>query len=344
MLRLAAADGARLRLRLRPDRRAFAESAESAIDPAERRCQGWAMTRFALFALLLVTLARPVPASAGTEIISFEFGELSREMILTVPDGLSGPAPLVLALHGLLEDASSMRQRVTRNRLDAMAERYGFVVAYPSGWGRVWNLGEGPGAARLLPRRDDLAFLDRTIAETRARHPIDPDQIFVVGYSMGGMMGFSLACKRPGLVRAIAIVASALPEMFADDCRAHPPEGVLVINGTDDAVVPFAGGPVISGPQARMQLMGFEQALDFFTRVNGCTGAPATKTWDQKSDRTSVSRKGWYRCRRGAVEGYRVEGGGHRWPSGGPILPVTGITTYEIEGSAAVWGFFSRFR
>lgn len=302
------------------------------------------MIRLPLFAIFLLALIRPLPTTAGTEILNFEFGGLDREIILTVPEGLDGRVPLVLALHGVLEDAESMRERVTRHRLDAMAEKYGFVVAYPSGWGRVWNLDEGVGAERLLPRRDDLAFLEHTIAVARSRAQIDPNRIFVAGYSMGGMMGLSLACKRPGLVRAIAIVASALPEMFVDDCRAHPPEGVLVIHGTDDRVLPVEGGPIISGPLALMQLLGFQRTLNLFAAVKGCSGAPETRIWDAKSDSTSVSRQGWYDCAQGAVEGYRVEGGGHRWPSGGPILPVTGATTYEIEGSAAVWGFFSRFR
>jgi polyhydroxybutyrate depolymerase len=305
------------------------------------------MARFPLLlAVVLAGLAAALPPSAraGTEHVTFEMDGLEREILFTVPDGLSGPVPLMLALHGVLEDATSMRKRVTRGRLDALADRYGFVVAYPSAWGRVWNLGEGLGADRLVPKRDDLAFLRRAIAEAGKRATIDPDRVFVAGYSMGGMVGLSLACKTPGLVRAVAVVASALPEMLRDDCRAHPPEGVLVINGTADDVVPFAGGPVISGPLARMQLMGWERALSFFTRVNGCTGAAQEKTWDEKSDRTVVTRRGWYNCRRGAVEGYRVEGGGHRWPAGGPILPVTGATTYEIDGAAAVWGFFSRFR
>lgn len=302
-----------------------------------------AMIRLLPLALLLALLTG-APALAGTRSIQFEMDGLDREILLTIPQNLSGPAPLVVALHGLLETAESMRERVSRFRLDALAERYGFVVVYPSAWGRVWDLGEGLGAERLIPQRDDLAFLRRSIEEAKARAQIDPDQVFVTGYSMGGMVGLSLACKTPGLVRAIAIVASALPEMFLDDCRAHPPEGVLVINGTADDVVPFDGGPVISGPLARMQLESWDEALAFFARVNGCAGAPAEKLWDEKTDQTSVLRRGWYDCRRGAVEGYRVDGGGHRWPSGGPILPVTGRTTHEIDGASAVWGFFSRFR
>lgn len=302
------------------------------------------MARVRLFALVAFVIAAAFPVRAETTRHSVVMDGLEREFYLTIPDNLKRPAPLVVALHGLLENGESMRLRVTRGRMDVFAERYGFVVVYPSAWGLVWNLGEGVEARQIRPMRDDLTFLEHTIAEARARAPIDRDRIFVAGYSMGGMVGLSLACKRPGLVRAIAIVASGLPEMFKDDCQAHSPEGVLIINGNDDAVIPFDGGPVISGLIPQLRMVPYRDTVNFFRRSHGCTGPAQVKSWDAKDDRTEVTREAWYNCRRGAVEGYSVDGGGHRWPSGGPILPVTGRTTREIEGVAAVWGFFSRFK
>ena len=295
-----------------------------------------------VFLTALVLLAAPLPAE--TRRITFEQDGLGREYLLTIPDGLTEPVPLVLALHGLLETADSMRLRVTRKSLDEIAQRYGFIVAYPSSWGRVWNLGEGDGAARLIPERDDIAFLERVIGDVQSRARIDPDRIFATGYSMGGMMTLSLACKRPGLLRAIAVSSANLPAMFVDDCRRAPPGGVLIMHGTADDVVPFGPGLVISGPLARMQLVGFDRTLAFFSAAKRCQGPPQTRSWDAKNDSTVVKRWGWYACQGGAVEGYRIEGGGHRWPNGGPLLPVTGSTKQESDGSAAVRGFFSRLQ
>ncbi|HHS94044.1 MAG TPA: poly(3-hydroxybutyrate) depolymerase-like protein, partial [Rhodobacterales bacterium] len=115
------------------------------------------LLRFTLLIVAAVSLA--APALADTTQVTFEQDGLNRTFLLTVPDGLDGPAPLVLALHGVLETDESMHERVTRTRLDVLAERFGFVVAYPSAWGRVWNLSEGEGARQLLPKRADIAFL-----------------------------------------------------------------------------------------------------------------------------------------------------------------------------------------
>lgn len=301
--------------------------------------------RYAFVTSVFFMLLAAGAAQSDTREIEFTQDGLTRSYLITVPDGLTGPAPLVLALHGLLEQSQSMRKRVARGRLDIFAEKYGFVVVYPSAWGRVWNIGEGTGARRLLPQRDDLAYLARVVADTRASFNIDPDRIFIVGYSLGGITSFSMACRNPGLFRAVAAVASQFPEMFSDDCANALPDGVLLIHGTEDAVIPFEGGPVISGPLALMEMKSFSNSLAFFTRSKGCAGAPELRRWDDKPDGMSVLRSGWYRCRDGgAVEGYEIVGGGHRWPSGGPILPMTGSTTHEIDGTAAVWGFFSRFQ
>lgn len=294
------------------------------------------------FAALLAT-----PLQAGSETITFEVGGLEREVLLTVPDSLDGPAPLVLALHGLLEDGAAMRDRVTLGRLDALADRHGFVVAYPSAIGLVWSPGAPLANRAPGPARDDLAFLEAVIERVRDRVAIDERRIFATGFSQGGLMSFALACRNPGLIRAVGSVAMPLPEALSTDCARNPPEGVLFVHGTEDPIVPFEGGAIPAGPRARTALKSFEASVAFFRRTKGCTGPGETRAWDAQDDGTRVLRTAWYTCRRGAVEGYRIEGMGHRWPSGGPLLPVaaiTGETTREIDGAATVLGFFSRFQ
>jgi polyhydroxybutyrate depolymerase len=295
----------------------------------------------------LIALLLAAPLRAGTMEISFELEGLPRGFVLTIPEGLDGPAPLVLALHGLLETGTTMRKRVTRGRMDEIAEDFGVVVAYPTAFTRVWNLGEGLGAERIIPRRDDLVYLEQVIGMVRERVEIDPERIFAAGYSQGGIMSFALACKNPGLIRAVASVAMALPEGLAEDCARYPPEGVVLIHGSEDWVVPIEGGDIASGPGATMALMSHERSVEFFRLIKGCAGPGETRSWNAREDGTVVERRAWYQCGSGAVEGYRVNGMGHRWPSGGPLLPFApaiGRTTEEIDGAAAIWGFFSRFQ
>jgi len=302
-----------------------------------------------IFTLLLVLLLS-APLRAETSVtteIDFEFEGLPRNFIVTIPVGLEGPAPMILVLHGLLETGSAMRERVTAGRFEEIARDFGVVVVYPNAFTRVWNLGEGIGAERIVPRRDDLAYLQRVIEMVRARVEIDPARVFASGFSQGGLMSFALACKNPDLIRAVASVAMSLPEGLAEDCARHPPDGVLLIHGSEDWVVPIEGGDIASGPGTTMALMSHERSVEFFRLIKGCSGPPETRRWDARDDGTVVDRQGWYDCAVGAVEGYHVDGMAHRWPSGTSLLPIApriDRNTYEIDGAAAIWGFFSRFQ
>jgi polyhydroxybutyrate depolymerase len=60
----------------------------------------------------------------------------------------------------------------------------------------------------------------------------------------------------------------------------------------------------------------------------------------QHGDATGTAFVG---CEEGAdVVRYTIEGGGHTWP-GGPSLPFNGRTSRDIDASATMWAFFSRF-
>ena len=290
----------------------------------------------ALF-LCLLLVAAPSPGVADT--LRFTLDGHRRSALVTVPETLISPAPLILVLHGVLETGPRIAAN-TRHRFDALARRNGFIAAYPSALHRVWNVGEGPGAASLVTDRDDLAFLDAVIAAIGTLAEIDRTRIFVAGFSQGGILGLSYACKRPGRLAGVAVVGMTLPEMLRDDCTEAPAFPVLMMHGTDDPVVPFEGGRIISGWGAEMTLLSHDASLAFFTSRAGCAGIGATATFDAERDGTSVTRTDWAGCDV-PVRGYRITGGGHKWPSGGPDLPFIGRATQEVDGAGEIWAFFS---
>jgi polyhydroxybutyrate depolymerase len=299
-----------------------------------------------LLPLLLLLAFAAAPARAGVSELTFKFEGLTRQASFYVPEGLTGPAPLILAVHGVFETGHGMR-RVSQKRLETLADRYGYVIAYPWAYQMVWDVGAGLGESQIWPPRDDLSYLNKVIDEAKARAEIDPRRIFAVGFSQGGLMSFELACTQPGLLRAIGVVGMELPEALIDDCATALPAGVFIAHGTADPIVPFLGGNIPSGPFDEMAILSFDKTLAYLTAHKGC-GAPSGEwTYDSREDGTSVERQLWLGCRVGAVEAYRIHGGGHRWPGDAPYSPVglaIGPATQEIDGAAAAFSFFSRFR
>ena len=157
-----------------------------------------------------------------------------RSYVLHVPDGLLAPAPLVVALHARAQTTQSIRDY---SQLEAMADREGFIVAFPSGAGGSWNAGTCclPGSAAGT---DDVAFLDEVIRSARERAEVDPDRIALTGSSNGAMMALRYACERTGDVASVVSVAGAL----VAPCAPSDEVAVLALHGGKDAVVPLAGG------------------------------------------------------------------------------------------------------
>jgi polyhydroxybutyrate depolymerase len=284
--------------------------------------------------VLAAALFWPALLSAGTETISFQLDGQVRRYIVHAPDTGTGRAmPLVLMLHGGFGSASQIL-RHQGGEMNRLAEEAGFIVVYPEAVGRSWDFGEGAvSAGRRGHHVDDLAYLTAVIDRVAVAYPVDRERVFATGISQGGQASFFLACKRPGLIRAIAPVSMSLPDFLADDCARMPPTPVLMMNGTADRLVPYDGGPITVDRRDRGNVLGAEATLALLRQRNGCSGAPVTKRIG------SVERREWS-CAAPLVH-YKIGGGGHNWPPYGGTLRKDGINT-DIHASVEVLAFFSR--
>ncbi|MCP5038711.1 MAG: hypothetical protein GY945_14050, partial [Rhodobacteraceae bacterium] len=291
-----------------------------------------------------------LPARSG-ELRHFQviFEGFERDFNLYVPTGLEEnqePYPLVFVLHGIASTNELVMEK-SRGRFNQLADQYGFLVAYPNGLARHWAVGEGEAAALVLPKRDDLAFLDQVLTLSGQLFPVDRTRIFATGFSLGGQMSFAWACNRPGLVRAVATVAMTLPEFMIETCRDSTPFGVAMIHGTADPAVPYYGGSFPVGPKPRDVFLSHDKTLAFFMAQNGCDPAEyQTLVLDEFDDETSVMRRVWENCAGPSLHSYTILAGGHSWPREDQPLTtraVVGRVSREITGSDQMWEFFQRF-
>lgn len=303
---------------------------------------------FPLFIAILLFLPAPLLAGQLQEV-RFSHDGKQRHFRFYIPDTLvdqAGPHPLVMVLHGIASTDLLVMEK-SLSRFNQLADAHGFFVVYPNGLARNWDLGEGRTAELALPKRDDLGFLDQVITMITENLPVDSARIFATGFSLGGQMGFSLACNRPGLVRAVATVAMPLPGFLADNCRASPPFGVALIHGTSDNWVPYYGGAFPIGPRVRDNYLSHDQTLQFFLSRNHCDVTKmSTSSRDNHADGTSVVERSWSRCNGPPVLSYSIIGGGHTWPleaQSGLSRPIVGRVSQEINAADVIWAFFSGF-
>jgi poly(hydroxyalkanoate) depolymerase family esterase len=123
-----------------------------------------------------------------------------------LPEGLEGPAPLVVVLHGCTQDAAVYDHG---SGWSTLADRHGFALLFPEqqrannpmlcfNWFDAGDTKRGRGEA---------ASIAAMIEAMREAHDIDPARIFVTGLSAGGAMASVMLATHPETFAGGAILA-----------------------------------------------------------------------------------------------------------------------------------------
>jgi polyhydroxybutyrate depolymerase len=279
--------------------------------------------------------------------IEFTQDGRSRRCLVHVPAGASGrPCPLLIVLHGGGGTPEGM-VKLTKNRFNELADASGFFVAYPGGLGRSWNdfRDDAKGYAHA-EKIDDVGFISALIDRLAAEYSIDRDRVFATGISNGGFMSYRLACELSGKIRGIAAVAAANTPDQTSKCAPARPVSVMIINGTDDPIVPYNGGVVKLLGSSRGAIASTDDTVRFWTRLNKCPDNPAGEDLpdNDPGDNTRVKKISYGPCGGGSrVVLYRVEGGGHTWPGGLHYMftKVIGYTSRDMNACDRISDFFN---
>lgn len=259
----------------------------------------------------------PVPDSAAVaSSCTIQQGIVTRECAIVSPPGVGDGdrLPVVFLLHGFAEGPMDVRNQGDWAAA-VVARRFHLVT--PQGILGSWNAGSCCGFA--ANNHDDVSYLDALVDDISARPDVDPDRIFMAGFSNGGMMAYRYACV-DDRVRAIASVAGTR----VADCDPPRPIPILHVHGTGDTTVPYQGG---AGPVAAFFGSSFAPVTASLPKIaagNGCTGAPATA---DPADR--VSTQVWDDCPGDAtVELVTIRGWEHHWPLNGPYDATDGVLDF----------------
>lgn len=271
----------------------------------------------AALAVLPGLLAGPATADPADPPGVLTIGPLTRTYVLHVPPGLDRPAGLVINLHGA---GMTGADQAALTNYNAVANQYGFVVAYPDGIDLSWA--DGRGAS--VPDRDgvdDVGFLSALIERLSRDFAIPPRRVYVTGMSAGGFMANRMACDRADLVAAAAPVAGTLGAGVP--CAPSQPVSMLMMHGTADAVVPYAGGPMV-GRGGPSEIVSAPALANQWRQLDGCPGPLITQAAAGPVQRAAIGG-----CAGGTeVVLLTINDGPHIWPA-------------ALDASAATAQFFA---
>jgi len=156
----------------------------------------------------------------------------------------AGPHPAILTLHGRganAFDLLGLAPYLCGGKFMMICPQGPLETPIgPEATGYAWypmSMGGPPDVAAILSSQKQLlVFLD----ECLQRYPIDAKKLFVLGFSQGGVMAYSLALADPRRFAALAVLSSWLPkelvaELSVDENVASLP--TLVQHGTEDSMI-----------------------------------------------------------------------------------------------------------
>jgi polyhydroxybutyrate depolymerase len=176
-------------------------------------------------------------AFRGRSTQSLRAAGLDRSFIYYAPEGLDPalPAPLLIVAHGFSVSADEL---FGITRFDSLAEREGFLLAFPNGQGFApWNVGSGtcPSELGTIPSAsgDDQAFIDGILSFVESDRVLDREHVFVTGFASGGYFESEVGCSRSD-VRAIASHSGGSRNL--NGCGTEPLPVILFHGVLDDVV------------------------------------------------------------------------------------------------------------
>jgi len=273
-----------------------------------------------------------------------------RSYYLHLPRGYDAKKhyPLVVILHGGGKfDGDDTAEHLGFN---ATADRKGFVALYPNGINAQWNDGRGANLRGTdLAGIDDVAYLSELIRSISKRYGTDPRNVFVTGASNGGMMTLRLGCEIAPQLAAVAPVIANIPKNILAGCRPGKPLPLLLMNGTEDPLVPWKGGFVTSpvGKKKGGEVVSTEATVAFWRKADRCASEGKTELLPDRdrNDRSRVEVTRYGPCADGTeVILYTVIGGGHHIP-GADVREwrrLLGNKNMDISASETIWDFFAR--
>ena len=245
---------------------------------------------------------------------------------LSAPSSEAGtPLPLIIAFHGGGGSGEDFQQQ---DEFDQLAGQEKFIMAYAIGDDdRTAEEGEWF-LNTAATSREDNDFSEAIVDELSQTYCIDEERLYAIGYSLGSMYTYEIACQLNHRFAAVASFAGTMP-VQPETCDLEGSIAVMHIHGKLDYIIDYDddwdwkdGEHTDVGTMSSVPGM-----IDSWAERANCASS------DTEADffLEHITHEGCFGDAR--IEHYGIELHEHTWPD-----DVDGTPTYQL-----IWDFLSDF-
>jgi len=245
----------------------------------------------------------------GLDKYSVEIDGISRSYWVYSPsvENDDSDMPVVFLFHGSLGSGKGLSDATGFNRY---AEEEKIIAVYPDAQVGNWAEGCGCNNADRLGIKDP-EFFTVMIDEVSREYPVHSEQIFVAGFSQGGLFADRLACEFSSRIQGVAVIAANMSKPLSENCSPSEQITIKIIQGTGDTVLPYYGSD-----NGSLSLLSAKETASFWAEKNGIIGEPGL-SYIPDSTNKQVERLIYGQISTGTtyVELLSIRNGGHTWPN-----------------------------
>jgi len=176
---------------------------------------------------------------------------------------------------------------------------------------------------------------------------VDSRRVFCTGISRGGIFSLYLAWKLSDRITAIAPVCASIPRAIATAYSYSHPIPVMLINGTEDPLIDFNGGPgklnAVNAHSEKANMLPTEELVRKIVNLNHCAPSPAINEFADTDPADGCTETEFdYAGTAAKVAFIKVLHGGHAWPGGVQYLPkfIIGKACKDFNAEDKIFSFF----
>ena len=259
-------------------------------------------------------------------LVSIVVDDVERQFRISVPTTELGTSlPLIIAFHGGTDSQEDFAQQA---QFDQLGEEEKFIMAYAIAE-QDRTAAEGEWFLNTAATsKEDNNFAEAIVDNLSKAYCVDQDRLYAIGYSLGAMFTYEIACQLNHRFAAIASFAGTMP-VNPESCELTSGISIMHIHGKLDYIIYYyQDWDWKEGEHEGVGTMSEVPALiDYWAEKSGCQ---ATLAENSITEEHIIHNECVDDAR---IEHYGLQFWDHNWPN-----EVDGEPTYEL-----MWGFLSEF-